>query len=244
MANATPSMGNNRTGIARAPKQAEAMVEASEKLVSEPAEAEQAQRVREAYAREAEPLGTVPPPASAKQAGKAVKQKVRGQSPNLLVDKLGERLAFERTGVRYYQALIGKLEAHGSFAGGPSVEELEVILEEELLHFQQLEQLIRSAGGDPTAITPAADFSANLGKGIGDVLGDPRTTLAQGLEAMLVAELADNDCWDALVALADQAGEREMVEVFEQALADEREHLEKIRAWVAAAQGRPAPEAK
>jgi rubrerythrin len=234
-------MGNNRTGIARAPKQAEAMVEASEKLVSEPAEAEQAQRVREEYAREAEPLGSVPPPATAKQAGKAVKQKVKGQSPNLLVDKLGERLAFERSGVRFYQALIGKLEAYGGFAGGPSAEDLEEILEEELLHFQQLEQLIRAAGGDPTALTPAADFTANLGKGIGDVLGDPRTTFVQGLEAMLVAELADNDSWDALVALADQAGEKEMVEVFEQALADEREHLEKMRAWVAAAQGRPIP---
>lgn len=242
MANATPSTGDNKTGIKRAPKKAQQMVEASEQLVSDPAEADQAAKVREEYARDAEPIGSVPPPASVKQVTKAAKQKAKGESPNLFVDKLGERLAFERTGVRIYQALIGKLEAYGSFPGGPTAEELEQILEEELLHFQAIEQVILKMGGDPTAVTPAADFHANVSKGIGDVLGDPRTTFAQCLEAVLIAELADNDAWEALTELAETAGDDKVLATFQQALADEAEHLVKVRRWVAAAQGRREPE--
>jgi len=169
---------------------------------------------------------------------KAAKTKLKGESPNLFMDKLGERLAFERTSVRFYQAVIGKLEAYGSFVGGPSIGDIEEILNEELEHFHALEAAIRELGGDPTAVTPAADFTANMSKGIGDVLADPRTPPAQGLAGMLVAELADNECWQALVELAEAAGVTKLVETFQQAIADEAEHLVKVRAWVAAAQGR------
>jgi rubrerythrin len=239
MANVTPTSGDNKTGIARSAKNAKQMVEASEKLVvSEPGEAELAQRVREEYAREAEPLGSVPPPASVQQPATAAKQKAKSESPNLLVDKLGERLAFERTGVRLYQALIGKLEAYGSFKGGPEVDDLERILEEELLHFQVLERAIIKLGGDPTAVTPSADFMTNVSKGIGDVLSDPRTTFAQCLEAMLIAELADNESWEALLELAERSGDDRLVQQFQQAIEDEAEHLVNVRRWVAIAQGR------
>ena len=67
---------------------------------------------------------------------------------------------------------------------------------------------------------------------------DPRTTLLQSLEAILIAELADNACWEALIALAEQAGEDPLVQPFEQALVTEQEHLRKVRAWLAAGQGR------
>jgi ferritin-like metal-binding protein YciE len=67
---------------------------------------------------------------------------------------------------------------------------------------------------------------------------DPRTTLLQSLEAILIAELADNACWEALIALAQQAGEDTLVQPFEQALVTEQEHLMKVRTWLAAGQGR------
>ena len=70
------------------------------------------------------------------------------------------------------------------------------------------------------------------------MLTDPRTTLLQSLEAILIAELADNACWEALVELAQQAGEDELVPQFESACATEQEHLTNVRTWLAAAQGR------
>jgi hypothetical protein len=43
----------------------------------------------------------------------------------LLVDKLGERLAFERSGTRLYETLLSKFDSYGPFEGGPERAELE-----------------------------------------------------------------------------------------------------------------------
>jgi hypothetical protein len=69
------------------------------------------------------------------------------------------------------------------------------------------------------------------------VIVDPRTTLLQSLEAVLIAELSDNACWETLVELAQQAGENDLVQQFAQAQATEQEHLRKVRTWLAAGQG-------
>jgi hypothetical protein len=92
-------------------------------------------------------------------------------------------------------------------------------------------------GGDPTAVTPSADLQATIGHGITKVIVDPRTTLLQSLEAILVAELADNACWETLSTMAQAAGEDKLAAQCKQALATEAEHLAKVRAWVAAGQG-------
>ena len=87
-------------------------------------------------------------------------------------------------------------------------------------------------------MTPSADLEATLSKGAFEIVLDPRTTLAQCLQAILVVELADNDCWMALVTLAEQAGDAGTAAEFQAALAEEEEHLVKVRSWLAAAQGR------
>jgi rubrerythrin len=163
---------------------------------------------------------------------------VMGAKPTLLMDKLGERLAFERSGTRLYEALVSKHDAFGSFAGGPRKGDLEGILREEHEHFTMLSSTIEQLGGDPTAVTPSANLHATASRGIAQVIVDPRTTLLQSLEAILIAELADHACWEALIALAQQAGEDTLVKPFKQALVTEQEHLVKVRAWLAAGQGR------
>ena len=55
-----------------------------------------------------------------------------------------------------------------------------------------------------------------------------------------MAELADNECWTALAELAEQAGRQELVEECREAIAHERDHLRKVRLWIAAGQGRTA----
>jgi rubrerythrin len=137
--------------------------------------------------------------------------------------------------------LISKHEAFGSFTGGPSKADLEHIHEEEYRHFTMLQAAIEQLGGDPTAVTPAANLSATASQGIPKVIVDPRTTLLQSLEAILVAELSDNACWETLVELAQQAGENDLTQQFEQALADEQDHLRKVRTWLASGQGRKQP---
>ncbi|HKU42508.1 MAG TPA: ferritin-like domain-containing protein [Polyangiales bacterium] len=185
-------------------------------------------------AKGADPLGSVPPPPSLKGMAKAVAERVRGKSPTLFIDKLGERLAYERSGVRLYQALLSKFDASGSFTAGPTRSELVEHLEQEHAHFMLLVNTVTNIGADPTVMTPSADLSAQIGKGAVEVLMDPRTTLAQCLEAMLVIELTDNDCWMALSQLASEAGEDQLSKHFLVALGHEQRHLMRIRAWVAA----------
>jgi hypothetical protein len=68
--------------------------------------------------------------------------------------------------------------------------------------------------------------------GIMQVLTDPRTSLAQCLQALLTAELTDNDGWRLLIQLADNLGYDEMSAQFETALANEVVHLQNVRTWL------------
>jgi hypothetical protein len=90
-------------------------------------------------------------------------------------------------------------------------------------------------------VTPSANLQLTASQGVPKVVVDPRTTLLQCLEAVLTTELTDNACWDALVELAQGAGEDALVQQFEQAHRTEQEHLLKVQRWVAAGQGRPQP---
>lgn len=232
-------IGRNKTGIASSMKESERMIEGtSEFLPTTIGDAREIAQVRALYAKDADRLGSVPPPANLSGMAKTAINSVRGTRPTQFVDKLGERLAFERSGVRVYEALVSKYDAFGGFEGGPQRAELEEILLEEHEHFRLLTEVVTKVGGDPTVMTPSADFHATLSKGALEVVVDPRTTFAQCLEAALVLELADNECWEALVELARQNGEDEAAARFARALEEEAEHLENVRAWIAAAQNR------
>jgi rubrerythrin len=233
------TVGTNRTGIAAAPQRSQEMLTGMDEFPpTSQGSAQDIAQVRMAYAQRAEPLGSVPPPASVKGTVQTAVKAVMGEKPMLFMDKLGERLAFERTGTRLYEALVSKHDAFGSFAGGPSRDDLEHMLQEEYRHFTMLQSAIEQLGGDPTAVTPSANLHATAAHGINQVIVDPRTTLLQSLEAILIAELADNACWEALIELAQGAGEDDLVQRFQEALRNEQDHLAKVQTWLAAGQGR------
>jgi rubrerythrin len=237
---ASATVGGNRTGISRSPELAAKMIEApAEFPPSSRGNAAAFAAMRVEYAGAGEPVGSMPAPSSVTQAAVTGIRALAGGHPMLFLDKLGERLAFERTGTRLYEALIGKADAPDArFKGGPGREDLVLIRDQEVAHLHLLEDVIRRLGGDPTVVTPSANLQATASQGIPAVLADPRTTLRECLDAILVAELADNDGWTALVELAGNAGDEEAVSGFTRALAEERDHLEKVRTWLAAAQGR------
>ena len=150
-----------------------------------------------------------------------------GRKATLFIDNLAERLAFERTGARLYETLIIKCRALQD--PGDALQKLEHICGEELQHFHMLWECVEQLGGDPTVQTPAADVAAVTSQGIPKVLADPRTTFAQCLEAIMIAELADGDAWDRVSELADAFGQSEMASKFRDALSEEREHESIIR---------------
>jgi rubrerythrin len=227
----------NRTGITVSPELSEEMIaRAQETVPSSPGSAKEIAVMRAVAIAEAEPAGSVPEP-----EGSAV------ALPPILIDKLGDRLAFERNGTRLYEVLINKVQSAGKRASSPSIRDLEHIRDEELHHFTLLKQAIEQLGGDPTFLTPAANVSGVVSSGIVQVLTDPRTTVDQCLDAILVAELADNDGWQMLGDLATAAGQEDLAQECRRALEEEGEHLEKVRGWLkerAAAQVGGAPKRK
>jgi len=232
-------IGSNKTGVETAHGLIDSMLEGTlEFLPSGIGDEREIARVREEYVLDAEPIGSMPPPTTLAGMVKTARQAMRGEHPVVFLDKLGGRLAFERTGTRLWEGLISKFDAYGSFEGGPERSDLERIAEEEFEHFRLLEQAIRQLGADPTVVTPSADLQATLGKGLLDVIVDARTDLVQSLEAILIAELADNDAWYALIVLTRHAGDEDLISRFASASADEADHLERVRLWLARAEGR------
>jgi rubrerythrin len=229
----------NRTGVATSPKLTAAMLEGQNEFPPDTqGDERQIALSRSASVQEwDEPIGSVPPPTTVKGVVKTGLTAMTGESPTLLIDKLGARLAFERSGVRLYEVLISKLDATGGFDGGPTRAQLESILGDEFQHFRMLVEALQHLGADPTVMTPGADLQATLTSGALQVLVEPRTNLAQCLEAALTIELLDNDSWEMLTALAEQAGQVELAKRFQHALAQENIHLVNIRTWLNASQG-------
>jgi rubrerythrin len=82
--------------------------------------------------------------------------------------------------------------------------------------------------------TPCADISGVLSQGVMQVVSDPRTTVVECLEAVLNAELMDNDGWSMLLKLMESKGGGEFTDQIEEAEEHEREHLTMVRGWLSA----------
>jgi hypothetical protein len=250
--------GPNRTGASSRQDQVHLMMDAVFDLSPQtPISTADMDEERQKYIVEADSVGSIPSPASLlKGAVSGTVAMVNGASPSLLLNKIGERIAFERSGTRLYDALIAKYLAlqqvdedplgpfdempqDGSLHDGGvpvdgelALEGLRRIRAEEHRHFLRLCEAMTQLGGDPTAQTPCADVSATATMGVMQVLTDPRTTLAQCLDAMLIVELTDNASWELLCELAAKAGQRELSEQFLVALREEEQHLAMVRAWL------------
>jgi hypothetical protein len=72
-------------------------------------------------------------------------------------------------------------------------------------------------------------------QGIGQVLVDPRTTLIECLDAIIVVELTDHESWDQLVRAVAPFGDKQAEAQIREAERVEAEHMTKVRSWVAAA---------
>src|SRR5689334_3981175 len=222
-------MTGNRTGMQTSPELAEELIEGTNS--AEPSSdcgVEEIAEFRAEYITEGFPVGSMPMmPAS--EEGSADEEEA-GMA--VLLDKLSERLAFERMGTRLYEAFFNKCQALGESSPGPTLAEIHEIGSEELEHFILINDTIAGLGGDPTVESPCADVIGVASLGIMQVLTDPRTTIPQCLSAMLTAELTDNAGWELLIELADSLGYDEMKTEFETCLQHEERHLQNVRNWL------------
>jgi hypothetical protein len=227
-------VGKNRTGVAASPIDAPQTAEgASEDYRKGAPGTPDIHTIRLSYSQRAEPVGTMPPPLTIKGMAKTAISKLKGRSPNVFIDKLGERLAFERGGVRLYEALLVKLQASHNPDPSLTIEALREIHDDELRHVGVLRRAIEHMGADPTAMTPCADVTGVAASGFVQVLSDPRTTLTQCLGVMLQVEVADAVTWELLVELAAEMGQDDLADEFRQAMLEEQRHVDMVRRWTA-----------
>jgi hypothetical protein len=207
--------GINRTGIATSPIDSIRTERGAEEAhTAGPLDGRALIDERARWARDAGPLGTVPPPATVKGVLKVAVEKLRGHKPTVL---------------------IAKLEAADPHPGGPMRVDLEVIRDAEHRHVAVLRDALLQLGADPTAMTPGADLIAVSGLGWIQAMTDPRTTLNQCLDILLLVELGDRGAWELLIGLTRQLDFEDLARQFEAALAQEEQHVSRVRGWVTTA---------
>ncbi|WP_313223489.1 ferritin-like domain-containing protein [Stutzerimonas nitrititolerans] len=225
-------VGANMTGVQMSPKDTKSLLEAVEQIRPDVAGNDKgAMLERIKRTEEADRIGSVPVPGSAKGMLKTTFDMALGKSPEILIDKLGERLTFERSGVRLYDAMIAKAKALGT-ADSDLIPVLQHIRDEEFEHMNMVREAIETLGADPTAVTPCADVAGVKAMGVLQVLTDPRTNLAQGMGALLTIELEDNAAWELLIELAEAGGHPKIAKSFHKAKDQEDDHLVKIKTLV------------
>lgn len=225
-------MGHNVTGAQMSPKDSEAQLKATREVPPDvPGGPEKLALVRTREAAKADSIGSVPVPGSAKGMLKTAVNKLVGVSPEVLIDKLGERLAFERGGVRLYDALLAKAKAIDTLDKA-MLQTLQHFRQEEAEHLSLVTAAMEKLGADPTAMTPCADVAGCINMGVMETITDPRTSLAQCLNALLTAELSDNAGWELLIALANASGQGDIADSFGKALQQEQVHMQTVKEWL------------
>jgi bacterioferritin (cytochrome b1) len=160
-------------------------------------------------------------------------EKLASRNPEKVVDLLCERLAFERAGVKLYDAIIAKLQRSNEPEVHRTLKTMHEHRAQEKEHEEWLEAQIRALGGDTHIETDLARLVTVESSGIEAVVMDGDNDPVHLFHALLAAELADNAGWDLLVALADECHDRIAKKEFKKRLHEEEDHLVFVRRAVA-----------
>ncbi len=158
----------------------------------------------------------------------------RGPEHLLLVDKLMERCAFERTTACLYEAIDLRVAEHGSFPGGPTRAMLSGFAKTKLRHVDVVAAALYAFGAGPPPDAPAFVSHAAL-RAVLALVEDPGTALPAALDAIAIVELADERAWGVLVELCRRAGNPGLGGLLDGAQKDACDHLHAVRTWIAAA---------
>ncbi len=232
-------LGHNRTGIQMSPLHSELLLQSARDVAATTGEDTMAvdapestliAELRREYINDAEALGSIPPPGTMKGALKSGAGLLTGKRMHVFIDKIAERLAYERGGTRLYDAALVKVAALAE--GTPvTLERVKQIRNQEAEHAALLNEALVALGADPTAQTPGADLVGVQAMGLMQAITDPRTSLVQTLGTLLAAELIDVASWELLGRLARSMGQEELAQRFDHALEHENQHLATVSGW-------------
>lgn len=147
----------------------------------------------------------------------------------LLVDKLCERWAVEKTAIELYDLAVGKAER--ARADPALIARLREIREQESQNERMLVEFIEGLGWSIDKETPSMLVALREGMGLIEVCQHPDSQLPHVLHALLASEMIDNAGWELLIELsAEAAVDEEALRRMRAALRHEKEHLHFVRA--------------
>lgn len=150
----------------------------------------------------------------------------------VLLDKLGERVAFERTGAQLYQALVNKYQDSEDKKYLPELVALERFYQQEAKHYELVEQVMHHLGGELEIFPPANDPTSSLTMGWMMLITDPSTNFLQALEIVLQAELVNHAGWELLIELAEKRDLPKVATQFQKCLDEKEIHIARVKQWV------------
>ncbi|MEW6056258.1 MAG: DUF892 family protein [Bdellovibrionota bacterium] len=136
------------------------------------------------------------------------------------IDKCVARWHFEKNGVELYEKVLKICPNHLR-------QRFQEILGQEKSHQKMLTEVLKRYGADPESLTPSARVVEMETQAIAEVVD--ATSFKEAIDAVLTAELNDTANWEFLVIFADQLGDKECRDKFEQALKEEVEHVRFVR---------------
>ena len=153
-------------------------------------------------------------------------------SAQVLLERMAERLAFERCATRLYEALLARL-ATGTGESALPRATLQRFHDDAAAHFEILCEGIESLGGDPLAPAAAGDVVAEQTQTLLQAINDTRVCLRCCVDTMLFAELSDRAGWEALLEIASTSGRDALAQRFQIVLQEKAEHVDRISGWAA-----------
>ena len=156
---------------------------------------------------------------------RATMEKLARHNPAKVIDFLTERLSFERVGVQLYDAVLDRMVGSTDPEVRGMVRTMKEYRDQENAHVDWLVEQIRACGGDPFAESEMSALAARESRGIESVILDGENDISHLFHALLAAELADHAGWELLVAIADEAGDRDAKKQFKKRMHEEETHL-------------------
>lgn len=159
----------------------------------------------------------------------------KGYDSEVLANRLRQRLAFARTGIELYEALITRFERtlSSTSADVVSMDTLRRFREEQYQRMTLLEKILSGLGIDPSVPPSPAEDGLLAAMGLPRVIQEPKTTELQCLEAVQLVEFSDNTAWDNLQDLCLEMGLSTVIAHFSKPLSQGKIHQETLTDWIA-----------
>ena len=148
--------------------------------------------------------------------------------------KVGERLYFEKTILKGYDALISKCELFSADLLPAELDIIDLVEIRSQKHrfVKLLASTLEGLGGEGLSERPPSGSLLLAITGVCRAIEDVTAGIEQSLECLLIAELADDEGWDLLICDCDDLGLAGLSASLDSVQEISESHTEMVREWI------------